>query len=340
MNDSPNTVAKLVHLVDLPDFLIPWVDRFYEPMEIELICLLNRESLDRESIQKRWAALSVASLPDDVQIFLERAYKRGVVDRDRQQRYSVAGFHVRYDIWALFESWQDIPDDIKYLLNSWEIDYYQDQHRSMVEDLKQNRPRDTTERWPEYLLLQEAEALIDAVAHVYLWPCNCRAMMGKCSKPVNTCLRFSNNRDVGWEISKDRAKEIMHAANRKGLMQSGEISIEPDGTLGGALCNCCADCCFPHLLADRLHAEKLWPLTRYQARVDPIACTACGRCVRRCPFEAITLDKTDTDPDSASISLDAGLCRGCGVCSTGCRDEAISMVKLDDVDSLFDKLDL
>ena len=138
--------------------------------------------------------------------------------------------------------------------------------------------------------------------------------------------------------AKQRAREIMQAANRKGLMQSGEISVTSDGMLGGALCNCCADCCFPHLLAERLHAEKLWPLTRYQTRVDAALCTACGRCVRRCPFEAIALHKSDDDPDSASISIDAGLCRGCGVCSTGCRDEAISMVKLDGVDSLFDKL--
>jgi ferredoxin len=279
-------------------------------------------------------------MPQDAEGFLARSYKRGVLDRDDQHTYSVANFHTRYDIWALFEGWQDIPDDIKYLLNGWEIDFYQDQHRSMVEDLKQNRPRDTAERWPEYLLLQEAEALIDRAAHVYLWPCNCRAMMGECEKPVYTCLRFSNHRGLGWEISKHRAKEIMQAANRKGLMQSGEIAVELDGTVGGALCNCCADCCFPHLLAERLRAEKLWPLTRYQARVDLNACTACGRCVRRCPFEAISLETLSNDPDNAAVKIDHGLCRGCGVCSTGCREEAIFMVRLDGVDSLFDMLDL
>jgi len=340
MKETLDVNASFHTLVDLPDFLSPWLDRFYETMEIELICLLNGNALDAESIKDRRAASTAASFPLDMKAFLDRSYKRGVLDRDSQHQYSAANFHTRYDIWALFESWQDIPDDIKYLLNWWEVDFYQDRHRSMVADIKQNQPRNTAERWPEYLLLHEAEALIDAVAHVYLWPCNCRAMMGKCRKPIYTCLRFSNNRDLGWEISKHRAKEIMHAANSKGLMQSGEISVEPDGTVGGALCNCCADCCFPHLLAERLQAEKLWPLTRYQARVDAEHCTACGRCVRRCPFEAIAIDKPDHNPDSASISIDAGLCRGCGVCSTGCRDGAISMVKLGGVDSLFDELDL
>ena len=340
MPTTSTRIGQFSTLVGLPDFLFPWADHFYEPMEIELICMLNGDALDAETIKDCRAASTAASFPLDMKVFLARSYKRGVLDRDSQHRFSAANFHTRYDIWALFESWQDIPDDIKYLLNAWEVDYYQDQHRPMVADLKQDRPRNTAKRWPEYLLAHEAEALIDAVAHVYLWPCNCRAMMGKCRKPIYTCLRFSNHRELGWEISKHRAKAIMHAANSKGLMQSGEISIAPDGTVGGALCNCCADCCFPHVLAERLHAEKLWPLTRYQARVNAEQCTACGRCVRRCPFEAITIHKADNDPDNAWISIDTGLCRGCGVCSTGCRDGAIAMDKLEGVDSLFDRLAL
>ena len=338
MNERKDQFSRLAVQVDMPDFLIPWADRFYEPLDVELIGLLGNDALDAAAVRTRWETAVDGACPQTVKTLLDRAYKRGVLGRDTQLRYMAADFHARYDIWALFESWQDIPDDIKYLLNQWELDYYQDRHRHMVEDLKQNRPRNTAERWPEYLLPHEAEALIDSAGHVYLWPCNCRAMMGNCQKPIYTCLRFSNNRDLGWEISKLRAKEIMRESNRKGLMQSGEISVGPDGAIGGALCNCCADCCFPHLLAERLQAEKLWPLTRYQARVDAAQCTACGRCVRRCPFDAVALHKADTDPDRAWISIDAGLCRGCGVCSTGCRDGAISMIKLDGVDSLFDRL--
>ncbi len=30
-------------------------------------------------------------------------------------------------------------------------------------------------------------------------------MMGRCAKNVYTCLRFSNHRDAGWQISKFRA---------------------------------------------------------------------------------------------------------------------------------------
>ena len=33
-------------------------------------------------------------------------------------------------------------------------------------------------------------------------------------------------------------------------MQNGEVSVSEDGTISGAICNCCADCCFPHQLAE------------------------------------------------------------------------------------------
>jgi len=338
MIENQDRSNRFATLVGLPEFIESWVDHFYEPREIELIDLLGEDTLDASALQARWGAAPGSTCPQNVETFLKRLFKRGVLHRNDGLQYSVADFHSRYDIWALFESWLDIPDDIREAINHWELSYYQSQHRHLIEDLRQKNARDTTERWPEYLLIHEAEALIDAVEHVYLWPCNCRAMIGNCKKPLYTCLRFSNNRGIGWEISKSRAREIMHDANRKGLMQSGEISILPDNTIGGALCNCCVDCCFPHLLAKELHAEKLWPLTRYLARVDFGLCTACGRCVRRCPFEAITLPKHENGEETAFADIDVDLCRGCGVCSTGCKEEAISMIKIKDVDSLFDKL--
>jgi len=325
-------------IVELPDFLIPWVDRFYEPREIELLHLLKGDALDAAEVETRWAGSPGGSCPANIETFLERSYKRGVLDRSPQRRFTSANFHTRYDIWALFESWQDIPADVRDSLNRWELNYYISEHRRWVDDLKQGNRRDTKERWPEYLLPHEAAALIDAVDHVYLWPCNCRAMFERCRKPKYTCLRFSNNRGIGWEISKPRAREIMREANQKGLMQNGEISVSPDGRIGGALCNCCADCCFPHLLAEPLDAQKLWPLSRYAAVVDIESCTACGRCVRRCPFTAISLDVHDDEQEKSHIAIDPDLCRGCGVCGTGCKETAISMIKLDEVDSLFDKL--
>ena len=52
----------------------------------------------------------------------------------------------------------------------------------------------------------------------------------------------------------------------------------------------------------------------------PIAASACGTCLERCPPEALTLG----DEDPPEVNLDR--CFGCAVCATGCPSEAISMV--------------
>jgi Pyruvate/2-oxoacid:ferredoxin oxidoreductase delta subunit len=169
-------------------------------------------------------------------------------------------------------------------------------------------------------------------------------MMGRCTKNIYTCIRFENKRDAGWEISRTRAQDIVQSANKSGLMQNAEIALSPDGALSGAICNCCADCCFPHQLAGQLDAAGLWPLSRYVAGYRADRCSACGRCVRRCPFGAFLYSDTTNkewigSPKSGgTISYNHSLCRGCGVCSTGCPENAIEMIRLDHVSSPWERL--
>ena len=220
---------------------------------------------------------------------VERAHHRGMLDRAADGRIALADFHARFEIWAIFEGWKDVPAEIRAALNDWELEQYEERKRPQIEALRAGREPDPGLENSEYLLLHEAEALLERVDRIYLWPCNCRSMMGECSKPVNTCLRFSNERGVGWEISRERAVEIVRQANKAGLMQTGEV-VESRGGVTGAICNCCADCCYPHLVSARLGAEKLWPRSRYVARHLTDECTACGRCARRCPFGAFVAD--------------------------------------------------
>jgi Pyruvate/2-oxoacid:ferredoxin oxidoreductase delta subunit len=187
-------------------------------------------------------------------------------------------------------------------------------------------------------LLHEAKALLDLATHIFLMPCNCRSMINKCTQSVYTCLRFENDRGLGWEISKSRAKEIVNFANIKGLMQSGEMGIADDGSISGAICNCCVDCCFPHKLAEHRNAQNLWPLSRYFARHLKDRCIVCGRCAKRCPFQAFTSEKSRASRAPKSIQFNANLCRGCGVCSTGCPEEAIEMMAIEGKQSLINEI--
>ncbi len=305
----------LRRIVGAPEFVAPWLDRFYDDADAAAVLA---------AVDGRLAAGRPLSAVEP-EGAVARAFRRGVIDPGPDGAWVPADFHRRLEIWALFEGWMDVPPEIRARLNAWEMDHYAAGHAGQVAALCGGGPVDPHQVWPRYLLLHEAEALLEKAAAVYLWPCNCRAMMQGCRKPGLTCLRFSNDRGLGWEISKSRAREIAQDAHRKGLMQVGEIGVGPDGGITGALCNCCPDCCYPQQLSARLGAAALWPLRRYEAVHLPDRCTACGRCVKRCPFGLFSLSGPKR---SRTLAFDAAACRGCGICATVCPEDAIQMKPL------------
>jgi Pyruvate/2-oxoacid:ferredoxin oxidoreductase delta subunit len=289
-----------------PDVALPWLDRFYEPDDAALVRLAARQP----------QALSALGRER-----LDGAVRRAVLDVDEAGAYAPASFHARFVMWAMFEGWKDVPSGVRAQLAEWELDDYTQGIREPLEALRDGRPTGADERLYTYLLLDEAEALIAAQAHVYLWPCDCRAIVGACRKPANVCLRFENDRNVGWEISRERALQVLRQADRAGLMRTAYLGLEPEQA--GAICNCCHDCCFPHLATARLGCGDVWPVRRHVARIDAAACEACGRCAARCPFGAIACTKGD-----GPAVLDAAACRGCGVCASACTRQAIVMQPL------------
>ena len=312
---SKNKIDSFCRIFDVPGFIIPWLHRFFEPQEIELVLDLTRQEgtglRDRE--------------------FLDRCYRRGIISYRDDGSMQPADFHIRYDIWALFEGWQDVPKEIRVKLNQWELESYVALKGTPIKKSLKTGQRDPAQVWSEFALMDEALALIDRVPHIYLWPCNCRAMMKGCRKAELVCLRFSNDRNLGWEISRSRAKEILQEAHKKGLMQNVGLSILPDGSIDGGICNCCSDCCYDQQLAEKLDIASNWPLNRYVASHAMDLCSACGRCTKRCPFQAFTMTgkKTDQDqPRAADIHYDPSLCRGCGLCASSCPESAIEMKPL------------
>jgi Pyruvate/2-oxoacid:ferredoxin oxidoreductase delta subunit len=294
-------MAAVAAAVGAPEFLLQWLDRFYDGDDIEVVL----------------AAGGPTGLANVEPGRLERAVRRAVLDRDEAGAHAPASFADRLDVCAMFEGWRGIPADVRRRLADWATDDYAASVRDDLEALKSGAPGDSREIDYTYLLLPEAEAVIAAEEHVYLWPCDCRAIVGACDQPLDVCLRFDNDRGLGREISRERAVEILRMADVAGLTHTDYLGRSAGDT--HAICNCCTDCCFPHRAAALLDAESVWPRRRHLAVVDRDECTQCGTCAERCPFDAITLS-ADDEP-----LVEAAQCRGCGLCSTGCPAETIAM---------------
>jgi len=321
--------------MNIPEFLTPWIDRFYEPLEIDLLHIIASKPLEKEHIVKRLEKNKTLKDFNNFDWFLERAWQRGVVKFLDDRRIAPEDFHVRFDYWALFEGWKDLPVEIKDKLNDWELNHYITSHGQRARELKNGKQRNVYKIYPEYLLLHEVEALFKRIPKFYLWPCNCRAMIGNCRQSEFTCIRFSNDREIGWEISREKAMNIVKKANKNGLMQNAELGLDKHGRITGALCNCCSDCCFPHQLSQRLNVQKYWPMSRYIAQPPTEECIKCGKCVQRCPFGIISQKKIIKEKKSLVPVIDVEQCRGCGVCATGCPQDAIKLEQVKE--SVFEK---
>ena len=306
------TMRAVGAVIGAPDFILPWLDRFYDEDDAGLVLAAARGAAGSAD-----AGDGAAALAGVEEARRERAVRRAILDLDEAGAYAPADFHERLEIWAMFEGWKDIPLAVHRQLADWDVDYYAGKIRADVQAVRDGHPGDSYEARYSYILLGEAEAILTAQDHIYLWPCDCRSVVGKCRKPKDVCLRFNNDRGLGWEISRERAVAILRATDKAGLMHTADVRDDLADT--SSICNCCTDCCYPHLASARLEAGDVWPVRRHVARIDMDLCKSCGRCGLRCPFEAIVCDS------GGRPEYEPALCRGCGLCATGCSADAIEL---------------
>jgi hypothetical protein len=239
--DVTPMMAAVAAAVGAPTFIVPWLDRFYDEADARLVLAAPAfDGVDPEGFA--------------------RAVRRAILDADDAGDHAPADFHERLEIWAMFEGWKDVPPAVHRELADWDVDFYAEKIRADVETVRDGHPSDSYEARYTYVLLEEAEAIVTAQEHTYLWPCDCRSLVGECRKPRDVCLRFENERGLGWEISRERAIEILRSTDKAGLMHTSDLRDNPGKA--SSICNCCTDCCYPHLASARLGAEDVWPVRR------------------------------------------------------------------------------
>ena len=316
MNAPLDRWTRLASLVGAPDFALPWLDRFYDADDVELVLALAGGPRAAGGL-----AGALGAGEDEVQARLERAHRRSIVDLT-DEGVAAASFLDRSALWAQFEGWKDVPDDVRAQLADWWLAHYVESVRETLTRFRDGHPDPGPDADYAYLLLSEAEDLVRGQERVYLWPCDCRTLKGACDHTIYNCLRFANDRGLGWEISRERAIAILREADASGLTHTDYVGLGGESD-PHAICNCCTCCCQPHLAAERLGVGDIWPRRRYLAHLVRGACTLCGHCTERCPFGALTM-REGRNGDQELV-LAASECRGCGLCATGCPEVAIAM---------------
>ncbi len=63
------------------------------------------------------------------------------------------------------------------------------------------------------------------------------------------------------------------------------------------------------------------------AKVNPVMCSACGRCVEICPFGAIDWTDVSVSPEHARkiAAVNETECKGCGLCAASCLSSAVQL---------------
>lgn len=183
----------------------------------------------------------------------------------------------------------------------------------------------------ELLPWEDINQIIDAARTSTVRECCCRNMVEACDLPWDVCIQFNGradyavNRRAADAVSIDHVKATAARAEEAGLvpMVANIANLEQQDYL----CYCCGCCC---VVIDPLKTEGYDALakglakSRFEASVDQQECTGCQKCVKRCQFDAISLEKVE-GAKALKAKVDPEKCWGCGACVLTCKPESITL---------------
>jgi ferredoxin len=168
-----------------------------------------------------------------------------------------------------------------------------------------------------------------------LAPCPCRNRTDKmgireCKDkfPVASCLflgmpavMMAGTLGTAKQVSREEARKYLEEMRETGLVMMTDNTREMKD---GVICLCCGCCCS----VARHYTKWNYPDAGF-ARSDFVArasdeCIACGTCVDRCMFDAISLEDGEE-----IVRIDEDKCMGCGVCTVTCPTEALRLDRLE-----------
>ena len=175
------------------------------------------------------------------------------------------------------------------------------------------------ENVPGVMPYEDVRAILKAQNAIAIIPCGCKRSHTDrwCDVPVESCInvgrtaQYNLDRGVGRKLTYEQALELLDEFDEHPMVNTTVNQRE----VNQLVCNCHYCCC----MAVRTAAPS-----RFEAVTDPEKCHACGTCIERCQFGAITM-KHYPEYGGERAYVDPEICRGCGCCVVSCPSEAKTM---------------
>ena len=181
--------------------------------------------------------------------------------------------------------------------------------------------------------MEEVYHILEQQTDLIVVPCPCRQRkevegIRQCKDkyPIENCILFGAFAKGILEIGDPAVKKITIEEAKKLAEEAAELGLvhmsDNFSDESHILCACC-ECCCGNLagLVRFKDNPRAFARANYVSTVDEDMCVACGTCVDRCMFDAITIE------DYAIISVEQ--CVGCGLCAVKCPEEAITMKRME-----------
>jgi ferredoxin len=144
-----------------------------------------------------------------------------------------------------------------------------------------------------------------------------------CDAPLVICMTFNTSAAAlirhghARQVDVSEALELLAKAREHHLVQFGENVRQGVNFI----CNCCGCCCEAMQAARRFAILHPVHTTGFLPLVDTKTCSGCGKCVKRCPVEAMSLVSANDPmhPKRKAAQVDPQRCLGCGVCIDACE---------------------
>jgi len=180
----------------------------------------------------------------------------------------------------------------------------------------------------QILAFEDVENIVESARSLAVTRCSCRAIDGKCGKPLEVCLQvnraadYAVQRGTGRKIDKEEAIEILRRCEQEGLVHVSDNRK----AVGHVICNCCEDCCMNwHAMTAGL--QRFVAPSRFRAHVDATLCSSCETCMDTCFFDAISMEG-----ENGTALVDPEKCMGCGLCVAACTSDAICLRQVREAD--------